>query len=83
MTLPDERYRAVSYARQFLYDLMDPSQTPRVPKAIRERARTILRHFPMESDMIQASREVPYIFRESIEKIEKIILDYKLEQEEK
>jgi hypothetical protein len=47
MTLPDERTRAILYARKFLLDLMTPSETPRVPREIRDRARSVLRHYPM------------------------------------
>jgi hypothetical protein len=38
MTMPDERYRAVVHAEQFLKDLLDPRKTPRVPKNVRQRA---------------------------------------------
>jgi hypothetical protein len=47
MTLPDERTRAILQARQFLLDLMTPSETPRVPREIRDRARSVLRHYPL------------------------------------
>jgi hypothetical protein len=46
MTLPDERYRAIKYTEQFLTDLLDPKKTPRVPKDIRQRAYSCLRHYP-------------------------------------
>ena len=46
MTLPDERYRAIKYTEQFLIDLLDPKKTPRVPKDIRQRAYSCLRHYP-------------------------------------
>lgn len=46
MTIPIERTRAVNKAREFLYDLIDPKKTPRVPKAIREQALRILKHYP-------------------------------------
>jgi hypothetical protein len=46
MTLPDERYRAILYARKFCEDLLDSKKTPRVPKDIRRRALNVLRHFP-------------------------------------
>ena len=46
MTLPDERYRAIKYTEQFLTDLIDPKKTPRVPKEIRQRAYSCLRHYP-------------------------------------
>ena len=48
MTLPFEEKRAINYTRKFLYDLLVPSETPRVPKEIRDRARSLLRHYPQE-----------------------------------
>lgn len=48
MTLPFEEKRAINYTRQFLYDLITPSKTPRVPKEIRDRARSLLRHYPAD-----------------------------------
>lgn len=48
MTLPDERYRAIMFAKSLCEDLLYSHKTPRVPKAIRERARGVLRHFPDE-----------------------------------
>lgn len=46
MTLPFERAIAVNNARQFLLDLLDSKRTPRVPRAVRLRARDVLRHYP-------------------------------------
>ncbi len=51
MTLPYERLRAVLYTREFLFDLLAPSKTPKVPKEIRERAKSLLRHYPFEAEM--------------------------------
>lgn len=48
MSTPDEMLRSVKMARQFLFDLMDPNETPRVPKSVRERARRILKHYPFD-----------------------------------
>jgi hypothetical protein len=48
MTLPFEEKRAINYTREFLYDLLIPSKTSRVPKEIRDRARSLLRHYPAE-----------------------------------
>ena len=58
MTVPVERTNAVIYTEQFLLDLLDPKKTPRIPKAIRERAHGLLRHYPGKyyMDMI-AERE--------------------------
>lgn len=57
MTLPDERYRSVIYARDFLRDLLDPKETPKVPRAIRERAYRCLRHFPSEYELERVAKE--------------------------
>lgn len=46
MTLPHERTLAVTNTRAFLLSLLDPKQTPRVPKAIRMQARSLLKHYP-------------------------------------
>ena len=51
MTLPDERYRAVNNAREFLRSLLDPKKTPKVPKKVRKEAYWVLKHFPSEYDM--------------------------------
>ena len=58
MTVPVERTNAVIYTEQFLLDLLDPKKTPRIPKAIRQRANSLLRHYPGKyyMDMI-AERE--------------------------
>jgi len=55
MTLPYERTNAVNRTREFLYDLLDPKKTPRIPKEIRQRARSLLKHYPTEYDMDRAS----------------------------
>ena len=64
MTLPDERFIAVARVREFLYDLLDPKKTPRVPKEIRVRARNCLRHYPYETDMERVAELAPDIFAE-------------------
>ena len=46
MTLPYERYNAIKYTEDFLLSLCDPKKTPRVPRAIRQRAYSLLRHYP-------------------------------------
>lgn len=48
MTLPHEEYNSLNSARRFLYDLLDPQKTPRVPKYIRKEAHRITKHFPLE-----------------------------------
>ena len=53
MTLPTERYRALKQGTKLLEELCDPGKTPRVPSLIRDRARSILRHFPHDFDIDQ------------------------------
>lgn len=48
MTLPYEEVNSLKSVRKFLHDLLDPSKTPRVPKAIRLRAHRLSKHYPMD-----------------------------------
>ena len=58
MTVPIERTNAVNWTREFMYELIDPKKTPRVPKAVRQQALHLLRHYPGEFDMkLIADRE--------------------------
>ena len=65
MTLPDERYRAVKSAQQFLARLAG-GDLPRVPKAVRDEARSILRHYPLDWDLQRAARMAPDVFQEQM-----------------
>jgi hypothetical protein len=51
MTLPIERTNAVLRTEKFLIDLRDPKKYPRVPRAVREEAHRLLRHYPSQYDM--------------------------------
>lgn len=62
MTLPYERFRAVLFAREFLGDLIDSKKTPRIPREVRKRALSVLRHYPLEYEMKRASELAPEIF---------------------
>ena len=50
MTLPDERLNALRESKAFLYRLLDPKITPRVPSEIRKEASYLLKHYP--DDMV-------------------------------
>lgn len=76
MTLPDERYRAVMFARNFLYDLCDSKKTPGVSKAIRDQARHVLRHYPDEWNMQQAAESAPEVFAERLEPVTRLFKQY-------
>jgi hypothetical protein len=76
MTLPDERYRAVKYARQFLIDLTNPGKTPRIPNIIRNQARGILRHYPSDYEMDRAADACPDVFQTKMEPVYRMIKQY-------
>lgn len=62
MTMPFERRNAVNRTRDFLFDLLDPKKTPRVPSGVRQEARSCLKHFPMDFEMERAAESAPDIF---------------------
>ena len=72
MTLPDERYRSVKWAASFLSRLAG-GDIPRVPKAVRDEARSILRHYPSDYDMNRAARSAPEVFQEQMEDLHRFI----------
>ena len=72
MTLPDERYRAVKWAEGFLSRLAG-GELPRVPKAVRDEARSILRHYPSDYDMLRAAESAPEVFQERMEDLHRFV----------
>lgn len=77
MTLPDERYRAVMWASKFLTELAhDRKKYPRVPKAVRQEAHSILRHYPGSWDMSRAADACPDVFQERMEPVYRMIKQY-------
>jgi hypothetical protein len=73
MTLPDERYRAVVQTQRFLLQILT---TPRVPKAIKDQARSCLRHYPSEWDMKRAADGAPDVFQERMEDVTRMFKSY-------
>ena len=59
VTVACERFNSVKRAREFLYSLLDPKKTPRVPKEIRLQARSVLKHFPSDFDMEMTRKALP------------------------
>jgi len=59
MTLPDERYRALRCGHQMLLDLLNPKVTPKVPKYIRQRAASILKHYPDSYHFSKIVEKIP------------------------
>lgn len=73
MTLPDERYRAVVRTQELLVEILT---TPRVPKAIKDQARSCLRHYPSAWDMRQAAENCPNVFQERMEDVTRLFKQY-------
>jgi len=51
MTVLPESKSAVKRAGTFLWDLLDRKKTPRVPSSVREEARRVLRHYPVDMEV--------------------------------
>ena len=80
--MPDERYRSVMWAERFLRDLaQDRINYPRVPKKVRQEARSILRHYPAEYDMKRAAEKAPEVFQERMEPLYRMIKQHEQDKE--
>jgi hypothetical protein len=62
MTLPVERKHAVKNVERFLLDLSNPRITKGIPKDIRDRARSLLKHYPTDLYMEMAAEQAPDVF---------------------
>lgn len=62
MTLPNERTSAIKRTEELLLDLLDSKKTPKVPRYVRLRAASCLRHYPRDYDMEQVTEKVPEVF---------------------
>lgn len=83
MTLPDERYRSVMWAKQFIEGIAyDKEKYPRISKTVRGEAHSILRHFPSEWDMKRASIEAPEVFQERMEAVTRLFKQYEQNKNE-
>lgn len=74
MTLPDERYLSIQRARELCLALCDPRQTPRVPRDIRQRAHSVLRHFPSDRDLEQLGAARSDIITPRMEPLHRMLL---------
>ena len=75
MTLPDERYRAVKYAAEFLQRLAG-GHYARVPKAVRGEAAAILRHYPGVWDLKRLEAACPEVVQERMEPLHRMVVSY-------
>ena len=77
MTLPDERYRSVMWAKKFLEGIAhDRKAYPRISKEVRREAYSILRHFPNEWDLEQVANASPHVFAERMEPVTRLFKQY-------
>ena len=83
MTLPDERYRSLVQTKKFLMELLSPHQTPRVPKAIRQRAHSLLRHWPDNYHLELICQEIPDYFAVRMEPVTRLFQQYEQSKAEK
>lgn len=72
MTLPDERYRSLQRAAEFLQRLAS-GEIPRVPRAVREQARSILRHYPTTWDLDQIESAAPHVLQQQMEPLHRMV----------
>ncbi len=80
MTLPDERYRAVKWAESFLQRLAG-GEYPRTPKAVRDEARSVLRHYPSQWDMQRTAAAAPEVFQEQMEPLYRMIKQHEQDKQ--
>lgn len=83
MTLPDERYRSIERACLFLQQLCNSEVTPRVPRYIREEARSILRHYPTYYDLQQLESAAPHVVQQRMDDLHRMIAVYETMTPEK
>ena len=77
MTLPDERYRAIKRAQDFMQRLAG-GDYPRVPKAVRGEAASILRHYPGSYDLDQLERAAPHVVQQRMDPLYKMIKQHEM-----
>lgn len=65
MTIPKERSNSLINTRNFLRSLLDPKQTPKVPKEIRREAYYCLKHFPSDFEIELTQKKAPEIWGNS------------------
>lgn len=82
MTLPDERYRSLVQTKKFLVELLSSQQTPRVPKDIRRRAHSLLRHWPDDYHLELMTEEMPQHFAKQMDPLYKMVKIYDMEKKD-
>ena len=57
MSTYDEQKFALIRTKEFLFALLDPKQTPKVPREVRKKASQCLRHYPIVLDAFLADAQ--------------------------
>jgi hypothetical protein len=73
VTLADERYRSLVETKKFLMTLLSPHATPKVPRVIRERARSLLRHWPADYHLEKMTIDMPHDFAKEMEPLYRMV----------
>jgi hypothetical protein len=82
MTLPDERYRSLIQTKNFLMELLSTQKTPRVPKIIRQRAHSLLRHWPDNYHLELMTEEMPQHFAKQMEPLYRMVKQRDMEKKD-
>ena len=64
-------------------DLCNSQHTPRVPKLIRDTARSMLRHYPSDYDLDRLCAAAPEILQQRMEDLHRMILSHEQQHREK
>ena len=73
MTMPYERFRAINNTREWL--LVNLTNT-KLPKYIREEMRSLLRHYPVHSELAHIAEQAPHYLEATPDPFVKIINEY-------
>ena len=82
MTLADERWRSLVETKKFLMTLLSPHATPKVPRVIRERARSLLRHWPDNYHLEKMTIDMPHDFAKEMEPLYRMVKQREQERNE-
>lgn len=67
MTKSNDRYRALKQGKKLLEELCDPGKTPRVPSIVRDKARSILKHFPNDLELDSIAENSPDLLEKQMQ----------------
>jgi len=82
VTLADERWRSLVETKKFLMTLLSPHATPKVPRVIRERARSLLRHWPDDYHLEKMTIDMPHDFIKEMEPLYRMVKQREQERNE-